>query len=143
METIKIKKIKALFSAVVTTADKYEEDRTTTSGLVDPTKKAGTLKEYQRVVAVGEFVKNIKVGDLVCIDPKDYAVRKYRENSIKNDIMHNEVTGYNFNMVELDGVPHLMLKDKDITFVVEDFEVIKAEEEGKPESPLVVEPILV
>ena len=68
---------------------------------------------------------------MVCIDPKDYAVRKFNQNSVKADIMQNEVMGYNFNIVELDGVPHLMLKDKDITFVVEDFEPIEIEVEKK------------
>lgn len=131
METINIKKIRPLFSAVLTTAEKYEEDETTAGGIIDPTKKKGTLKEYQRVVAVGEYIKNINVGDLVCIDPKDYAIRKFNQNSVKADIMQNEVMGYNFNIVELDGVPHLLLKDKDITFVVEDFEPIEIEVEKK------------
>lgn len=131
METINIKKIRPLFSAVLTTAEKYEEDETTAGGLIDPTKSKGSLKEYQRVVAVGEYVKNINVGDLVCIDPKDYAIRKYNPNSVKADLMQNEVVGYNFNIVELDGVPHLLLKDKDITFIVEDFEPIEIEVEKK------------
>lgn len=143
METINIKKIRPLLSTVVTTAEKYKEDETTSSGLIDPTKKKGTLKEYQRVVAVGEFVKNINVGDLVCVDPRDYAVKKFSPNSVKNDLMHNEVVGYNFNIVELDGVPHLLLKDRDITFVVEDYEEVEIKEEVKDKSPIIETPSLI
>lgn len=148
MKTIKLKKIRPLFSAVVTTMEKYEEDKITGSGLiVDPSKRKGTLKEYQTVVAVGEFVKNIAVGDLVCIDPKDYAVYKYAPNSVKNDIMQKEITGYNFNTVDIDGVSYLILKDRDISFVVEDFEPVEVEdheqEAPKQASPLVSTPSLI
>jgi len=147
MKTINIKKIRPLFSAVVTTMEKYEEDNVSKSGLiVDPSKRKGTLREYQRVVAVGEFVKNIKEGDLVCIDPKDYAVYKYAPNSVKNDIMQKEITGYNFNTVDIAGVPHLILKDRDITFIVEDFDPVEVEEEKgevKEPSPLVTTPSII
>ena len=54
--------------------------------------------------------------------------------------MQNEVVGYNFNIVELNGVPHLLLKDKDITFIVEDFEPVEIEvekKEGKKASPII------
>ena len=76
--TMILKKIKPLFTSVVTTMDKYEDD-VIVNGLVNQT--AGTLKEYQKVIAIGSSVRDIKVGDLVSINPSRYAVRKYEDGS--------------------------------------------------------------
>lgn len=121
---INIKKIKPLFSQIVTTARKWAVDEVSDAGIIDTSKMAGTLKEFQTVVAVGDFVKNIKEGDLVCINPANYAVRKFKENSLKGDLMENTVDRYNFNMVDLDGVPHLLLTDRDIMYIIEEYEEV-------------------
>ena len=122
---IKIKKIKPMFNSLITTMDKYEHDMTTKGGLIDTTKQEGTIKEYQKVVAVGDSVRNIKVGDLVCINPIRYARKKHQEGSLKDGIItDNPVVDYNFNVVDLDDIPHLLLQDCDISFIIEDFEDI-------------------
>ena len=130
---IKIKKIKPLFTALVTTADIYENDASDNGVLI--TKQKGTLKEYQTVLAVGSTVRDIKVGDLVSINPERFAVHKRDKNSLANDIEGgNPVLEYRFDIRELDGKPVLFLQDRDIEFVIEDYE---PEEEKKP-SPLIV-----
>lgn len=122
---IKIKKIKPMFNSLITTMDKYEHDMTTKGGLIDTTKQEGALKEYQKVVAVGDSVRNIKVGDLVCINPIRYARKKHQEGSLKDGIItDNPVVDYNFNVVDLNDIPHLLLQDCDISFIIEDFEDI-------------------
>ena len=122
---IKIKKIKPMFNSLITTMDKYEHDMTTKGGLIDTTKQEGALKEYQKVVAIGDSVRNIKVGDLVCINPIRYARKKHQEGSLKDVIItDNPVVDYNFNVVDLDDIPHLLLQDCDISFIIEDFEDI-------------------
>lgn len=123
-----LKKIKPLFTSVVTTMDKYEDD-VIVNGLVNQT--AGTLKEYQRVVAIGSSVRDIKVGDLVSINPSRYAVRKYEDGSLKDGVIsQNPVVSYSFHTIEIDKVEHLLLQDRDIDFVIEEWE----EEENKPET---------
>lgn len=120
--SVNVKKIRPLYTSIVTTMDKYEEDEYNGS-LIDSTKTKGTLKEYQKVVAVGDLVKNIQVGDLVCINPSRYAVKKHKEGSLKDGVVtDNPVITYNFNVVELNGVPHLLLSDRDIEFIVEDYD---------------------
>lgn len=120
--SVNVKKIRPLYSSIVTTMNKYEEDEYNGS-LIDSTKTKGTLKEYQKVVAVGDFVHNIQVGDLVCINPSRYAVKKHKEGSLKDGVVtDNPVITYNFNVVELNGVPHLLLSDRDIEFVVEEYD---------------------
>lgn len=116
-------------NVLITTKDVYTDDIKTGSIV---TKAAGTMKEYQKVVAIGPLVRNIKVGDTVMINPSRYAVRKYEEkpmeNSIKNDMELNPVVGYRFNTIVLDGKEHLILYDQDISYILEEFSEIEEEE---------------
>ena len=131
---INIKKIRPMNVCIVTTKEEYEED-TGKGGLI--TKTAGTLKEYQRVVAVGPMVRGIKEGDLVAINPKRYARYKHEKGSLKDGVItDNPVLSYNFNVIELDHVPHLLLIDQDSDFVIEDYE-------EEPDTPAKTSPIIV
>lgn len=122
---LKVKKIKPLFTAIITTMEKYEEDVRTASGLIDTTKQQGGLKEYQTVLAVGDSVRTIKVGDLVCVNPTRFAVKKHQAGSLKDGIVtDNPVVTYNFDVVEMDGKQCLLLQDRDIDFVIEEYEEI-------------------
>lgn len=126
-----IKKIKPMFTALITTMDKYEHDIITDGGLIDTSKQQGCLKEYQRVVAVGTTVRDIKEGDLVCINPSRFAVRKHKEGSLKDGVItDNPVTDYKFDIVEMNNTPYLLLQDRDINFIIEDYE--EDEEEKSP-----------
>lgn len=119
---MKIKKIKPMFTGIVTTANKYVEDQTSAGLVTDVTKLKSALMEYQTVISVGPNVRDIKEGDIVCVNPSRYANRKFDKNSLKNDLMENQVVGYNFNVVELDGKECLLLDQSDITFVIEEKE---------------------
>jgi hypothetical protein len=110
-----------MFTAILTTADKYEEDIRTKSGLIERTR--GTLKEWQRVVAIGSCVNEVKVGDLIWVDPTRYEIKKHTEGSLKDGIISDNVTvGYKFNIFMVNGEPHLLLQDRDVRFVIEDYE---------------------
>ena len=130
MKTIKLKKIKPMFTSVLTTAEKFTEQRYMPgTNIIDPTASKTGLKEYQKVVAVGDAVRNVKAGDIVCINPDRYAVRKYKKDSLKSDMeeYNNVVTSYNFHMVDVDGVECLFIDDRDIDFVVEEYEEVEEE----------------
>lgn len=115
-----IKKIKPMFNGVITTINKYKADvKVTGTSLIDST-KAGSVKEYQTVVAVGPMVRDIKVGDIVYINPSRYAVKKHKEGSLKDGVItDNPIIGYDFDTVEIDGETHLYLSDNDIKFIAE------------------------
>lgn len=122
---LKIKKIKPLFTSLITTMDKYEQDTITDGGLIDTSKQQGALKEYQTVLAVGDSVRNIKVGDLVCVNPSRFAVKKHKDGSMRDGIItDNPVITYNFDIVEMDEKQCLLLQDRDIDFIIEDFEEV-------------------
>ena len=95
---------------------------------------AGSIKEYQKVIAIGSSVRDIKVGDLVCINPTRFAVKKHQAGSLKDGVVtDNPIIGYNFETVNIDGKDYLMLQDRDISFVVENWEEQK-------EAPAIVQP---
>lgn len=122
---IKIKKIRPMFTALVTTMNKYEDDIKTSTGIIDTSRQKGTLKEYQTVLAVGDAVREIKVGDLVCINPTRFAAKKHKEGSLKDGVItDNPVVTYNFDIIELDNNQCLLLQDRDIDFIIEDYEEI-------------------
>ena len=111
-----------MFTALITTMNKYEQDMTT-GGLINVTKMQGGLKEYQTVLAVGGSVRDIKVGDLVCVNPTRFAVKKHQAGSLKDGVISdNPVTTYNFDVVEMDGKQCLLLQDRDIDFIIEEWE---------------------
>lgn len=133
---LKINKIKPLFTALITTMDKYEQDKITEGGLIDTTKQQGTLREYQKVLAIGDAVRGIKVGDLVCVNPARFAVRKHDKGSMRDGVItDNPVVTYNFDVVEMGGNQCLLLQDRDIEYVIEDYEEVP---DSEP-SPLIID----
>ena len=128
---VTINEIIPMGSRVVTTANMYvDTDATLASGLVDVTKIKKGLSEYQKVVAVGPRCTMVKVGDVVCINPNRFIQRQYKENSLKADIMENQIVRYNFPMVQIKGVDHLMIDEySDIDFILKDWSSDNKKEE--------------
>lgn len=126
---LKIKKLKPMFTHLITTMSKYEDD-IITNGIIDTNRQKGSVKEYQKVIAVGSLVRDIKVGDLVIINPKDYRVLKHEKGSMKDGVItDNPVVGYNIPTVEINGETFMYLNDRDIEYVIEDYEEV---EDPKP-----------
>lgn len=116
-----IKKIKPLFTSVITTGDRFEKDMISQGIIVA---KKDDLKLWQKVIAVGPAVRDIKEGDMVMIKVDNYAIKKYDKNSIQNDIDNNPSLGYAFNWVTIDnenGEPeeYLLLNDRDLLYSFE------------------------
>lgn len=113
--------IKPLFTSILTTGEKYDEDMRE-NGIIVANK--GDLKLYQTVISIGSSVRDIKPGDKVMIDPSAYAKRKYDKNSIQNDMNNNPIIEWHLPWVIVDddkGTPQecLLLNDRDVRFVFE------------------------
>lgn len=125
-EEIELIEIKPMFTGLIVTANKYKEDAATENGVITGENKAGTLMEYQTVLAIGDSVRNLKVGDLIKINPVAYEVKKYNANgSVKEDMTEHykkEIT-YAFKFLELAGELVLQLQDRDIDFIVKKHKV--------------------
>lgn len=120
---LKVNSIKPLFNKIVTTCDTYNSDKTKGGIIV---KTDGTIKEYQRVEAVGSTVRDIKVGDLVMINPTRYIVPKHSEKrgeSLKGVIGDELTLGVSFPIVEYGDKRHLLINDQDIDYIIDGEEV--------------------
>lgn len=120
----KIKKVKPMFTGVITTAMKYVGNVTTDSGLVLPSKMDGQLNLFQWVVSVGPMVTGIKEGDIVRINLKRYAVVEHAKGSLDaaSNIQHDDMKfQYEIPMIQIDGKDCLLLQNNDIEYVVEDY----------------------
>lgn len=116
-----IKKIKPMFTNIITTGDRFEKDFTQ-GGLI--VAKQGDLKVWQKVIAIGSSVRDINVGDMVMINIANYAVRKYSKDSIQNDLDNNPKIRYNLNWVTMDdedgnSMDCLLLNDRDVLYSFE------------------------
>lgn len=120
-----IKKVRPLFTGVVTTARKYVGETTTAGGLiVDTTKMEGTLNNYQIVTAVGTMVKDLKEGDIVKINYKRYAKAKHVPGAIEDNIQSDNMSVvYEIPMINISGEEYLFIQNNDIEYVVEDYEL--------------------
>jgi uncharacterized protein YeeX (DUF496 family) len=120
MKHLKIKKFKPQFTTVITTLNVYEEDLIQDGVVVAP---KGTLKLYQTVIATGPSVREIKEGDLVLLNLQDYVKKKYKNNSIKEDISEMETEYiYDFPKMVIDGKLLGKFQDRDIDGVIAEFE---------------------
>ena len=88
-----ITKIKPRANYMLVTADTFDKDMIEKEVIVA---KKGDLKLWQSVLAIGPMIRNIEIGDKVMINPMKYAVRKYNQNSVQNDLDNNPVLSYNF-----------------------------------------------
>lgn len=120
----KIKKVKPLFDRVITTA--YQE-KTNKSGIITVNMERANTSMFQEVLAVGDTVEktspDIKPGAIVHINPAAYGKPKYKENSLKDGIIEeNFMVEYNLPTVEINGCKCLFLTNRDIDYIVQDFE---------------------
>ena len=113
-----IKDIKPRYTQVLTTGDKYEEDMKS-GGVIVAYKDS--LKLYQKVIAVGNMVKDIEPGDTVMLDYSAYEVKRYDKNSLQNDLDNNKTIRLDLPWVTMDdeegnSQSYLLMDDRDIKF---------------------------
>ena len=123
-----VKKIKPLNDSILTTADKIDVQEMTfrrCNVILDPTKTNNIHALIQRVVAVGPMVRDIKVGDLVKINNLDYIIVEHPEDrdSLREIVrIRNTYTKYQFPVIQEGEEERLMLKSRDIEYVIEDYD---------------------
>lgn len=123
---LKITKIKPMFTDIIITADRFDRD-IVEKGIVVANK--GDLKSYQTVIAVGDSIRNISVGDKVMVNFEVFAEHKIPVNSVKKDMDVNDpIVRYNIpwvNMTDADGNDkvYIRIPDRAVEFVFEGEEV--------------------
>ena len=123
-----IKKVRPLFTGVITTANRYVGMQTAKKGslILDTRKMDGSLNPYQRVYSVGGTVRDVKEGDIVKINFSRYAKAKHTPGAIdeaENKQFDNVSFDYEIPVITIEDIQYLFLQDRDIEYVVEEYEV--------------------
>lgn len=123
-----IKKIRPLFTGVITTARTYVGEQYASEGslIIDTRKRDGSLNPYQVVYSVGGTVRDIKEGDVVKINFKRYQVVKHVPGAIdeaENKQFMNDNWDVEVPIIVINGIEYLFIQDRDIEYVVEEYEV--------------------
>lgn len=124
---LKIKDITPVYTAILTTCERYTEpEKVGDSNIIDPAKAKIMVKEYQRVIKVGNLVRLVKPGDVIAINPMKYAKFKhaYQQNSLRNDTeqFKKEIAGFDFPIIEVADQERMLLNENDILYIINDFE---------------------
>ena len=123
-----IKKVRPLFTGVITTAKKYVGEQSAKKGglIIDTRKLDGSLNPYQTVVSIGSTVRDVKEGDIVKINFSRYAKAKHTPGAIdeaENKQFDNVSWDYEIPVIVIEDVEYLFLQDRDIEYVVEEYDV--------------------
>ena len=119
---IVIDKVRPKFNNIIVTKEFNKED-VIKHGVIREAK--GSLKEYQKVIAVGPAVRDLKEGAIIKLNLDRYAVKKYKPGSIKESMEQHmeESTSYNVPNITLNDVDFLLITDQDY-----DYEVLESHE---------------
>lgn len=120
---IVLKKVSPRFNDVITTAHLYTSKAVGKGGLVDTKKATEKYMEVQEIVAIGDTVRDLKVGDKVLIDFNVYATPSYKPAGIDPNKMTTKMI-YNIPEIEIDGTSYLYLSDKAIAMRVDEYDVL-------------------
>ena len=128
---LKVTKIKPCANYVVTTMEVYSEEEVRLGKLFD-TSKLNAVKEYQKVLAIGPLVRDVKVGDIVRINPSRYIQILHKAGSLKGidkktvtDEMHSavDIPRETLYTKDKDGIETsqtvLIIFESDIMFIAE------------------------
>ena len=130
MEELKLKEIQPLTNQILTTANKYDEAVKSKGGIILVDKLEKATKLYQTVLAVGPLVRNIKVGDVIMINPIRYynpkTVQKQEqdEQSLRSIVrVGKEYMDVVFPVIEIDGEERLLLYENDADFIIKSYTI--------------------
>ncbi len=122
-----IKKVRPLFTGIITTATTYKGEVKTNGGIILDTRKMdGSLNPYQTVVEVGNMVREVKPGDIVKINFKRYEKARHLPGAIdeaENKQFDNLSIGVEIPSIVINDTEYLFIQVNDIEYVVEDYDV--------------------
>ena len=115
-------KIKPTFNGIITTAEEWKEEAGGINGILDIKKLRQGVKDIQKVIAVGDTVRNVKVGDIVGLSFTKYSRFKHQEGSLKDGVItDNPIIGFELPMIEINGESCLFLADNDVKYIIEEY----------------------
>ena len=130
---IQPKKIRPIFTQILTTMYKYPEDMVV-NGVIDTTRRKGDVCAYQQIVSVGNAVRSVEKGEWVQINPMRYAKFKHEKGSLKDGVItDNPIIGFDFPVVTIGEEKYMLLDERDITVIIDEYDEVKFANLIKPD----------
>ena len=123
MKKINIKSIKPINDQILVEAVRYPKDQKLEQNglLLDLKTMDNIVKLYQKVIAVGSVVREVKPGDYVMINHLNYLVHEYEEDvDTVRDVVkpRNTKTKFMLPLYQLvDGTEVALINQRDVKFV--------------------------
>ena len=118
-----------MFTRILVTCNREKETSLVYTGtkILDAnkvSKSGGDICPFQEVLAVGGSVRNVKPGDIVCINIGHFAVKKYAEGDFRDGIqsMDNKTINFRIPVVEVNDETLMYIDEADVDYVVTDYE---------------------
>lgn len=126
MTELILKDIQPLNTQILTTAERYTENGLARNGLIiDVKKTVGSYKLYQKVLAVGPMVRQLKPGDVIDINPLQYIKPEHPEDedSVRGVVkVRNTYTKIELPILVVDGDERMLLQERDANFIIKSYE---------------------
>ncbi len=89
--------------------------------VIDKDQQQMWVDPYQKVLAVGSVVRDIKVGDIIAVKPDRFAKYQEQKSRVKAAVDGYEkvLVGYDFPIIELANANVMLISDADVKFVVD------------------------
>lgn len=70
-------------------------------------------------------MREVKPGDVVLINPTRYTKKKFSEDSLRTEFVDNPTIEINIPSVQLEDQEVFMIEERDIAYVIEEFEEVE------------------
>lgn len=93
----------------------------TDSKVIDKDEQQLFFDEYQTVLRVGPVVRDVNVGDIVCVNPARFAKYQEQKSRVKAAVDGYEkvLIGYDFPIVEISTGNVMLINESDVKYIVD------------------------
>jgi hypothetical protein len=103
--------------------------------VIDKDQQMIYFDEFQTVLRVGSVVRDINVGDVICVNPKRFAKYQEQKSRVRAAVEGYEkvLIGYDFPIISTSFGDVMLITDGDVKYIIEDgFCEMAANEENTP-----------
>lgn len=114
-------KIKPRANEIVISAN-IVEVKTDKKKVINKDEQLVYFDEFQTVLRVGSIVRDIKVGDVIAVNPNRFAKYQEQKSKVRASVEGYEkvLTGYEFPIIQTGFGEVMLITDSDVKYIVED-----------------------
>lgn len=114
------KRIRPRANEIVISANLVEVDKN--DKVIDKDEQKLYFDEFQTVLRVGSVIRDLKIGDVISVNPKRFAIYQEQKSKIRAAVEGYEkvLVGYDFPIIATGFGDVMLITDADVKYIVED-----------------------